>query len=348
MSTNNHHHLCFLALLVGCTQGTDADLSDWSAGFERDTDTGQPSAQEDIGFSIVVPFDVGYETRLAVAGSTEKCALDVPDSPDAYVGVECTLDINELDLYGSGLTFEVSVPPGRCEYLIYNLYTYEAWETGVGPTVASYTIEESGAISDEVNIFDGEPYCEYDYSFQNPDHPNCCIGTYTLIENNLQTGEVTEFTKSWNGDLSQCYDGASYAYGETVFAASGFPMDTIVPLFGDSFNKRFAWGSVGDRYATNVVFANSYDPADHGGGPPAGLLGEHSRPTYSFGCYDSAQELKARLDLVVREWNEVSEFDAEGNPDTTGVESGSGEPIDDRHDWATATPGGDTYIQFQD
>jgi hypothetical protein len=347
--TINHHHLCFAALLlVGCTPSTGADLSDWSAGFERDTDTGLPSTQEGIGFSIVIPYDVPYDTRLSSSGSTEACSVDVPDSPETFEGIECTLDINELDLYGSGLTFEVYVPPGSCEYLIYSFYTYEAWESGVGPSTVSYTVNTDGSITDEKNIFDGDPYCEYNYTLFDPDHPNCCIGSYTLIENNLLSGSVTEVPKSWDGELSQCYDGAAYAYDGTVSDSSGFPMDTIEPLFGSSFNTRFVWGSVNDRYATNVVFSNYYEPADHDGGPPAGLTGEYSQPFYSFRCYDAAEELKSKIDLVVREWNEVSEFDAEGDPQTTGVETASGEPIDDLRDWAIATPGGDTYIGFSD
>ena len=48
--------------------------------------------------------------------------------------------------------------------------------------------------------------------------------------------------------------------------------------------------------------------------------------------------------LTVREWNEQSEFEQRGDPDTVGTEP-SGGPIEDFADWAVATPGASTYIQ---
>ena len=94
-----------------------------------------------------------------------------------------------------------------------------------------------------------------------------------------------------------------------------------------------------------MPLANHYDTADHDGQAPAGLRGAWARPYYTFECYDNAEELLARVRLVVREWNEESQLDASGDPDTEGTEPVSGTPLNDRRDWADATPGADTFIQ---
>ena len=98
---------------------------------------------------------------------------------------------------------------------------------------------------------------------------------------------------------------------------------------------------------TNVVLASYYHPLDHQpGGAPAGLLTEWAQPFYIFQCYDHAEELLAELRLVVKEWNEEHEFYTEDDPDSTGIEPHTGHPINDRRDWADATPGSVDFIGF--
>jgi len=336
--------------VLGCGTALEPALSDWQDGYEAG-DSGfiaDTSAAREFG--VITPLDLGYDVRLQTSNTTEDCILSVPDDFTSYTGIECTYDIPELDLYGSGLTFELFVPPDSCEYLIYQFYMYEAWESGYGPTDVSYTIDKDGNIIDGENSFDGEAVCEYNYLAQNPTHPNCCQGTYTETVTDLSGDEkvVTVRDRSWGGLLSDCYDGAAFADPNFIEGPDGFPMATIVPLYGAGYTQRFEWGSVADRYSTNVVLANHYDPADHDGTMPAGLTGEFAQPYYTFRCYDSGEELLAKIDMVVREWNEATEFDSDGDPETSGVEVVSGTPIDDRDDWATATPGSDTYIRYND
>ncbi|MFT4975977.1 MAG: hypothetical protein ACI8S6_001872 [Myxococcota bacterium] len=334
--------------LAGCDDAVLPDLTDWQAGYESDTDTGFVDTTQDVGFGLIVPFDIGYDVRLQQTSIAEDCIVDVPGTFANYTAIDCTYDISELDLYGSGLTFEVFVPPNTCDYLIYDFYMYEAWETGLGSTDVSYTINTDGEIVDPVNYVDGTPYCPYDYSRIGSNFPNCCEGAYTLTINDEIAGVKTSETKSWAGRLSECYDGAAFAYPGYAEGPGGFPLATLVPLYGDSYSERFEWGAISDRYATNLALANYYDESDHDGGPPAGLRKTRAQPYYSFRCYDSGEELLSKVELVVREWNEESEFLLDGDPNTTGVEVVSGEPIDDRADWATATPGSDTYIEDND
>lgn len=348
MHTFSGSVLVGLALaLSGCT--TDADrpaLSDWQAGYESG-DTGFTDTDASVDFGLVLPYDLAYEARLYDTATGGDCSIDVPADFTGYTDIECTYDVSELDLYGSGLSFELFVPANACDFLIYDFYIYEAWEVGQGPTEVSYTIDTDGNIIDPVN-YQSAPYCPYNYQAIDEEYPNCCTGLYTLTVTNQLSGTVTQDTYSWDGNPSDCYDGAGFADPEFIADPNGFPMGRIVPLYGASYSKRFDWGEISDRYFSNIPLANYYDPADHDGAQPAGFTGDYSREFYSFRCYDSAEELLAKVDMVVREWNEESELLADGDPNTTGTEPVSGDPIDDRHDWATGTPGSDTYIRFND
>lgn len=340
-------NLSLLALsIAGCTGAARPDISDWQDGYETG-DTGFTDTSSAIDFSVVLPFDLDYEARLYQTESGADCSVEVPDDFTSYANIECTYDISELDLYGSGLSFELFVPDNSCDFLVYDFYIYEAWEVGEGPVDVSYTIDKNGQITDTVN-YESAPACPYNYQLIDEQFPNCCTGFYTLTVNNEASGEVTKEKYAWDGNVADCYDGAGFADPEFEEDPLGFPLAKIVPLYGDSFSKRFDWGSISDRYFSNIPLANYYDPSDHDGTMPAGFTGEHAREFYSFRCYDSAEELLAKIELVVREWNEESELLSDGDPNTTGTEVGSNEPIDDRDDWATGTPGSDTYIRFND
>lgn len=332
-----------LLLLAACTEPPSGTLPDWSEGYE---DTGEDSMGPIETMGLVLPDDLGRDGRIHLTDSTDACGLSFNGTISGYSEARCTLDVPELDLYAGGLAFDLEVPRGLCEYIVYGFYQYEAWQVGTGPSTVSYTVTANGTIKDEVGTEAGVPVCAYDYSRLDSDWPNCCLGTYvtevTYEETGLtQTGPVTP----WDGTPSECYGGAAFLSELTSFDADGWPMHTIVYLARSDWRQEFVWEPLSSTFHTNVPLANHYDPADHDGGLPAGLAGLWAHPSYDFECYDNAEELLGRIELEVREWNEVDEFDTEGDPDTTGFEPVSGAPIDDRQDWATATPGADTYIE---
>jgi len=343
-------HLSWLLLsvvLLGCP----ADPEDSDTGDSDDTDTGDTDTAdtavpiEPIGLYPV--FDLGYDIRLTQTGTTEPCEIDIDGTIAGYQGIDCQLEVNELDLYGNGLDFGIVIPFGACDYLVYHHYQYEAFEVGAGPTTAEYQVDSTGNIIDVENTVNGRPFCEYDYSFANDIAPNCCTGSYTLSIENVELGQTNTIGPiEWGGNPADCYDGAAYWDPEALFSDEGWPLGKIVFLDQDRYEKRFHWDMLAINYFSNVPLANYYVPADHGGTMPAGLAGDYAHPYYTFQCYDHAEELLGQIRLTVREWNEQAEFYALGDPETEGTEPVSLTPIDDRMDWATATPGNASWIGF--
>lgn len=342
---------CLLGtLLAACPERPERKpLPDWQNGGSVDGGAGEDAAQppDQHPFALAAATDVDYDTRLRQTDTANTVCAVFPDGTTAgYFSLDCTLDINELDLFGNGLDFDFSVPAGVCEYVVYWHPMYEAFEVGQGPTEVSWDVDDVGNISNAVNSVNGAPYCEFDYSKQNEHAPNCCTGSYTITVTNTVTGQVqVSPLLFWGGNPADCYNGAAYWDPEASMSEDGWPRATIVFTHGTAWSKRFHWPLLSTDYATNVVLASYFDPADHQpGGAPAGFLGAAAEPFHVFQCYDHAEELLAELRLVVREYNEQVQFYDDGDPDTTGVEPYSGNPINDRRDWADATPGSTTFV----
>lgn len=336
--------------LGSCAPPEREPLPDWSEGAESapPIDPVDPEVIEPFALRPVT--DMGYETRLRETRTANNpCEIEPDGTTLGYQEIDCTLDINELDLYGNGLDFDFSVPYGACEFVVYWHYMYEAWEVGEGPTDVSWDVDLTGNISNEVNAVGGVPYCEYDYGWRSPDFPNCCTGSYTVTITNTDTGQVTTTPPQyWGGNPADCYDGAAFWDPEASPAEDGWPMAKIIFTRERAWTKRFHFDALSSTYYTNVVLANYFDPLEHAPlGAPAGLLGDFAQPYYTFQCFDHAEELLGEIRLVVKEWNEEVEFYADAEPDTTGVEPVSGHPINDRMDWADATPGSDDYIEYR-
>jgi len=343
--------LLTLALLAACQTDTpQQNLPDWSAGYDDGTstvDTGTPEVPSGA-LAVTVPTNTGIESRIHVTGATDPCEIYPDGTVEGYEETDCTIDIPELDLYGYGLNYDLTVPAGACEFVVYSHYMYEAWEVGTGPDEVSYEVDATGNIVNEVNSVGGVPYCEYDYTWQSSDSPNCCIGSYTLTVYDAAADETTTYPPlGWGGNPSDCYDGAAFYDPEATFSDDGWPLARIVFLQETAWTRRFTWPELSSRYYSNVPLANHYDPADHEGTLPAGLAGYWAQPQYVVECYDHAEELLGRITLNVQEWNEEAEYMAEGDPNTTGTEPISGEPIDDRNDWATATPDATSFIEWR-
>lgn len=373
MRTRSAAFLLLTLGLAACEDGARGDLSDWSEHYSdtnpEQSDDGGASGDggstipDDItAFAVRAPADLGYDVRLTEKGdSSTACELTVPDDYTGYQSMDCILEMNELDLYGNGLDFEVTIPEGACDYVLYWHYMYQAFPIGVGPDVVSYTVTTDAEITDEVNIINGVPYCEYDYSLADNDAPNCCLGSFRYVITYEQEGGPPEVIESpyydWGGDPAECFAGAAYLWPEASFTEDGWPTGTIEFVDLGAWYRRFTWDELSSSYWTNVNLANYYDPADHDGSLPAGFqplstdvqaaigFAVDPNPYYHFQCTDNAWEVKAELRLQVREWNEEVEFYAEGDPDSGegDTEAGSGSPLNDVGDWRDVAPGDSTF-----
>lgn len=340
-----------VACAIGCSNKiTRQPLPDWSGGYDTGG-TSDGGGVPEHTFGIAVPASVEYPTRLRVLGTKDTpCALPVaPYSGQGGLAndIHCVLDMDELDVFVEGVTFDIVVPQGGCDYVLYSPYLYESWQTGTGPTTVSYTVQPDGTFSDEVNSQNGVPACAFDYSHTNVGGPNCCGGTYTLTVTSAQTGKKTTSVADWGGISAKCFDGAAFLRDGVVVDPSGYPEDPIYAVKRAAQTIPIHHKGLSDTYPPiNVPLANYWNEgASSGSTPPAALTGPGARQNYQLLCLDNADEILGRITFDVREWNEKAQLEQDGDPDTSGTEPYYAAPINDFLDWADLAAQGKKFTQ---
>jgi hypothetical protein len=369
--------LCTVFVCACKPANKSPELPNWRSGYEEDASAGDDGGAVDESdggnvaprdfpedsFGIAIPNNVTYPIRLYLLNTEDTpCAVKQGDSINA--DIQCMMDMDEDDLFFSGLTYDIVAPKGMCDFVSYSSYMFQNFPTVVGPAEVSWTVEENGTYTDEVNASNGKPRCDYDFSLRYPESaraPNCCEGSYTQTITDAKSGKTSVSTGDWNGKLSECYHGAAYLDKEARFSDDGWPADTIFYTDRKAFLHTVGYKGLSDKYGgdilhcdeeergLNILLANYYDPADHNMSKPAAfntdsvLQRSVLQPYYEFLCLDDATEIIARVRLVVREWNEEAQFDIRGNPDTEGCEPVWNAPINDEFDWKDQTPGDSDY-----
>jgi hypothetical protein len=137
----------------------------------------------------------------------------------------------------------------------------------------------------------------------------------------------------------------------------GFPKEKVSYVEGVGYNQTYSITSpAGQSLQSNVWSANFYNPSDHpfvpGNGtvpagsdpnrpipmripPNVGATEEHfPSDTYEVVCYSRAQEIQARIRVMLREWSS-GPITENGDPDeNVGSDPDfPGNPINDVRDW---------------
>ena len=287
-----------------------------------------------------------YATHKLVGGInvdsdwTQSCSVPASDLNTSAADIVCLIEAHELDLYARGVTLKMSVPPGLCDYALETPYYYFKLLPGVGsPGPFAYSSTD--------------PVCAFDYSVTGG--PNCCEGSWTM-----SAGTVDQAARNgqYSGSFTNCLSGPNL---------SEFDKDPlnrpVSKLYSESDDglaiSRFVEAPVSKILSSNIRAANYFRPSDHTNIsnylPAADLFGGttapiafntftnaggskiKAHPFHTYICYNTDSEVKARIRVMVREWNLLSELHQGGDPDTGGT-SGS-DPLNDLFDWKDfATP----------
>jgi hypothetical protein len=312
----------------------------------------------DTAHTLVVHRSSGnynVSTTQPVDNFAQECRI-LNTATGADKDIVCIAEVEELDLYFSELNVQYHVPRDMCRYLRHNPYHFWENEPGTGVTAVEWRVNSNGSIDNIQNSAGGKPNpCIYDYTPSGG--PNCCVGNYTKtvhIQNSGGTYDTTTSLESWGGKASACLFGPATKTQQAN--GGGFPKPDIFYVEGSGLNKTYTIKpaieqSFGEVPALNNIWAaNFYNRADHPQAAPGVPLGYNiNRPiptrlaatytgylpsdTYDFSCLDAAEEVKFRIRLMIREWNQNPIVEG-GNPDIGGVDPGdSTAPVNDRLDW---------------
>jgi len=178
-------------------------------------------------------------------------------------------------------------------------------------------------------MVNGEPKCNFDHTQPDTDRPNCCTGKYSLVVRTWNGAGATPGYQStstlvdWGGKESNCLAGA--AMDTQSRDKDGHPETDISYVEGTGLNRTYTINSpLKLQTFSNLYAANYFDPADHAPNtvPKGHILipfGYRSSPYYELDCLDRALEYKARIRIMIREWNTYSEWQKKGSGDSNVI-----------------------------
>lgn len=178
--------------------------------------------------------------------------------------------------------------------------------------------------------FDEETFCDGNYrdNYSNSGNVRTCdFGTERHWEISLTDGttsgckvEVTQVTNTCDGSISECIAGAAAEQYSTTQLDSGVVKTTTAASNGlvtnfayqapisQGFNTNI---SLANYAATNSCTSGSYDYSSHGWYERTNISISNNvvdpfmaaQPFYTFACTNSGGEIKARIRVMVRDWN---------------------------------------------
>jgi hypothetical protein len=293
-----------------------------------------------------VEFNQRFYFHKAGSDFTLPCKVEPTATALADRDIECIVDIPEEDLHFFGMNLQYNVPTEMCEYFVFRPYYFYNWPidlVGDTPRNLEYFIDSNGDVgldTDGNGIIntatlgpglDGiTPDCPYNYT--DVEGPNCCIGNYQLTVHSWDPDagaagdyDVTVSRGDWGGSLGSCIWGA--AVETQPLNRAGFPINDIYFVDGVGINKAYEPPTPISLSTQTVFLANYYDPTEHSNTiaatpfqQPLATIG--AQDSYEFLCFDRAQEVKARIKVFIREWNEYAQWELGATGD---YDSGAGQ-----------------------
>lgn len=258
--------------------------------------------------------------------TSRACKINATDilngTNSSALDIGCELEAEELELFYTKLKMKAMVGGGVCEYVGFRPFSF--WQ--YAPEKTTRTINSvsgctggtaPGGAVNYIPTAVNSCYGNYtDEGGPNSDTGTVTVNTYTASTAGNPCDTVAQTTINCGGTKIACLagpitsvitDSAALANGfrvSTIFSAEGLEKTWDIRSsleFLDVTNLRNANGVVLNACSNTRANANTWASqtqaatvAPHGGG---------ENPFYEFTCLDAAKDIKARIRLVVREWN---------------------------------------------
>lgn len=274
------------------------------------------------------------------------CKVSVLETDLTKKDIYCILDIQELDLFHQGIELNFNSPTTMCPYVrvrpywFYDYYPsdriYDLKVTLKDGSIETMTYKDSAG---DVTI-DPADYpisigssgeligCKFDYTLS--EGPNCCQGTYQVNGTDSAGAVVAVEKTDLGGKITNCMAGPGIDF---LLNKNGFPIPKDYPTAKTGINDKITLNTpAAQERSGNLYLANYFKPSSWGskndlfpfsdGLYPAGMKGPltdqkyQGFPYYEFGCLDQASDYIARIRVLIRAWDKISEFTNNNNPYT--------------------------------
>lgn len=286
--------------------------------------------------------------------------LNPPSSTiDTALDIGCYVEAEEMELYYTKLKMEASVGGGVCDYVSFTPYAF--WQYNPAPSSKTVDFAADGCTGIG-GAYTEQPTTENacDSNYTNSGGPNCDTGTVTVkswtdTDSNASCDAFTSRTFNCGGKATRCLAGAVTSVirteasreagvrGIAVNASSGLKQTWTIDSpadFLDITNLRNTNDFARNSCDQSRAAASTLSDAAYATSGTASPFGRNS-VFYEFKCLDAAQDVKARIRVVVRDWDRTfkitsgveSKVPASGFMNSTGTDSLFGSYYNTRLDW---------------
>ncbi|MDD4973705.1 MAG: Ig domain-containing protein [Bacteriovorax sp.] len=254
--------------------------------------------------------------------------------------VRCFLDGEEADLYLNKLKMQAIAGAGVCEYI--QIYPYSFWQYAPIKTTAPYTYTTGCKPPSAAPTAD--TLCAGDYAGNGQGGPNCDEGSITVTTHTWSMDTATPTpactvdtqtvsTMACGGKKTNCLRGPirdilsdnqiSTGGRSLIFSSSsGAVLSSTYssPISnGDVTNLRVANGSIYNKCLSTNSDANLWTANMDALPDTDNPFGKGANPFYVVNCLNAAKDIKARIRIVVRDWNKTFKIKDNIDYDIPGI-----------------------------
>lgn len=299
----------------------------------------------------------GTTSCTATAGQDLLCVVDMNEL-DLYFRGYTLIDTepNTLCAYRRFMPYVYAVAPFGVEPSAVT-YTLDANSgivansTGQGGTNADIYYRINGTWRTHTQLYgvaatkDTDVQCTFNYSAGSrsiTNGKNCCYGPYSRIVKN-STGVIATSAGDWGGKRGNCMEGPGMDYKGGLFFTDGLP-DLVITNIDSSVTGGLSTSltipgpiTLTSKGQRQIYGVNYYKLASHGSDVPAStrFVRSYLDPRdidstayFTYDCLDAAEDVVARIRVLVRRWSTKSEFakfidskGLSGDPDLAGLET---------------------------
>ncbi len=265
--------------------------------------------------------------------NNRKCRVDSSDilslTNAKALDIRCFLDGEEQDVYQSDVVYKAISGAGICEYVQYSPYYFNSFSPVTSfqtstryPTQA---ILRNGCSTElDQGTMPTADQCEGNYSHYDNTYPNCDEGSLAYWQETYDGSTCllvnrVQKTVECGGKKAKCIAGPvrslfsdtqieSGLRSQIMSASAGIEKTYthVSPISkGDSINVRNANGTVANQCSSGAADALTWKAKAVASNIKTTPMGADSNPYYTFTCLNAAYEIKARIRVVVRDWDET-------------------------------------------
>ncbi len=276
--------------------------------------------------------------------NNRKCRIDATDiallTNGKSLDIRCFLDMEEQDIFETNIKLNLFTGPSICQYIEYSPYYFNSWSPHSSAGSSSrytnpITLRSGCTALDSTGPAPTVDLCESNYSYYNTAYPNCDEGYLTYYDEtytqDTTTGTCTRTStiqKRLNcggaranciaGPVTDVIDKTNLALGKRVIiypSAAGINKENEhkAPIrFGDNYiNVRTANGSIANQCNSSAANTLNWKNATTATSLLASPLSYDSNPYYTVTCLDAAYDIKARIRIIVRDWDKTFRIDSD-------------------------------------